>query len=340
MDKTKVKIALDAMGGDFAPTNEILGAIEAFKNKGEFDLKVYFVGNQNLIKSFLNTQTGLSPNFDYEIIDADEVVTMDDEPASVIKTKKNSSLYKGIELLKNREVDAFVSSGNTGATMSVSTVLLGRVKGVTRPTIGSFFPTKTDKTVFLLDVGANVESKPRYLYEFAIMGGIYAGYMMGIKNPKIGLLNIGEEETKGTEDVREAYKLLRSGNINFVGNIEGRDVFSNAADVIVCDGFIGNIILKFAESFIGVLTSKIRAYADKNVLNKIAIGMMKPLLRRVLKQFDYQHYGGVPLLGVNGVVIIGHGKSTPLAVSNMILRAAEMVRININQIIENSLVNI
>jgi len=189
----------------------------------------------------------------------------------------------------------------------------------------------------LLDVGANVDAKPSYIFQFAVMGSIYSSQILGIKNPKIGLLNIGEEETKGTNVVRETYKLLKDSPLNFIGNIEGRDIFSAHADVVVCDGFIGNIVLKFAESFLGILKSKIKSYSEESIIKKIKVGLMVPVLKDILQQFDYQKYGGVPLLGVNGAVIIGHGKSSPEAVKNMLVRAKEMVQKEVNKSIESTL---
>ncbi len=262
---------------------------------------------------------------------------MNDDPTEALKTKKESSIYKGLEYHKSGNCDAFVSAGNTGAMLALSTVLLGRIKGVSRPTIGSFFPSKNAQPVLILDVGATLEPKPRYLFEFAVMGSIYYSQITGNKQPSVGLLNVGEEEVKGTEIVKETYKLLKESNLNFIGNIEGRDIFDAKADIVICDGFVGNIVLKFAESFLSMLKATIKNYADESLLNKIKVGMMVPTLKDVLKNLDYQNYGGVPLLGVNGISIIGHGSSSVTALENMILAARDMIIAELNSKIENAL---
>ncbi|MCO5251408.1 MAG: phosphate acyltransferase PlsX [Candidatus Kapabacteria bacterium] len=334
MPVNQIKIVLDAMGGDFAPDNELQGAVEFMNNPQNHDVQIILTGDESLLKERIKS---LNISRDFEIINCKDKVAMDDEPTDIIKRKRDSSLYRGIELVKDAKADAFVSSGNTGAVHSTSTLVLGRIAGVSRPTIGTFFPSVTDNPVLLLDVGANVDAKPSYIFQFAVMGSIYSSQILGIKNPKIGLLNIGEEETKGTNDVRETYKLLKDSPLNFIGNIEGRDIFSAHADVVVCDGFIGNIVLKFAESFLGILKSKIKSYSEESIIKKIKVGLMVPVLKDILQQFDYQKYGGVPLLGVNGAVIIGHGKSSPEAVKNMLVRAKEMVQKEVNKSIESTL---
>ena len=334
--KNIIRIAIDAMGGDFAPVNEIQGAISAFNSKSnDVDFEIIFVGKEDTIKEAIGKLT--PGNLKYTIYHTDDVVTMHDDPTAVIKKKKNSSLFKGIELLTNDMADAFLSAGNTGAVLSTATILLGRLKGVSRPTIGSFFPTEKEYPILVLDVGGNVDCKPRFLYEFGVMGSIYTSNMLGIENPKIGLINVGEEASKGNEAALLAHELLSNGDINFIGNIEGSDIFKAKVDVAVCDGFTGNIILKFAESFIGLLKNRFRKFAEKSLLNKIMIALFYPIFKKVLKDFDYQNYGGVPLLGVNGVVIIGHGKSSPLAIQNMIYRAVEQVKKDINTKIEKAL---
>ncbi len=336
-NKSTFKIALDVMGGDFAPQNEILGAIEVFKTiKPELDLEMIFVGDSAKIETFLNKQE-LPSIMKYSIVHADDVVTMEDDPTEVVKKRKESSLYIGAELAAKGSADAFVSAGNTGAMLSVNTILLGRINGVSRPTIGSFFPSRGAHPVLVIDVGANVDCKPRFLYEFAIMGSIYINQMLGIENPKVGLLSVGEEEKKGNEAVKAAHQLLKESSINFIGNVEGRDILSGVCDVVICDGFTGNIILKFAESFSGFLKSSFKQYAEKSLINKLLLLFAKPALGALFKQFNYEEYGGVPLLGVNGVAIIGHGKSTPKAIKNMILKAIETVQKQVNSKIEDAL---
>lgn len=320
--KEQIKIGIDAMGGDFAPVNEVIGAKEACLSDSS-SIKIYFFGKKDQVEEAV-AKNDLQ-NVEHEIIHAEEIVTMDDDPTYVIKKKKNSSMYKGLEMLRDRQIDAFVSAGNTGAMLSASTVVLGRIKGVSRPTIGTFFPGQSGKSILLVDAGASIDAKARYLYEFGVMGNIYSN-VFGVSNPKVGLLNIGEEPAKGTEVVKETYKMLSQADMNFIGNIEGQEVLAGKADVVVCDGFTGNILLKFAESFLGLLKSKMKDHADKSLLNALNVVLAKGTLKKVLKDFDYQEYGGVPLLGVNGVSFIGHGKSTPKAIKNMILNAAEVVR--------------
>lgn len=331
----RTRIALDAMGGDNAPRTEIEGAVSALRRLGS-EIEIVFIGREDSIKSALAAidTSGLS----YSIVHADETVGMEEDPTSVFRKKKNSSLYRGLEMHAAGEVDAFVSAGNTGAVMSVATLLLGRIKGVSRPTIGSFMPNEHGTATLLLDVGANAEVRPKFLYEFAVMGSIYSRQIRGVEQPRVGLLNIGEEPSKGTEVVLQAYSELQNSKaIHFIGNVEGRDIFKGTADVVVCDGFTGNIVLKFAESMLGLLKSRLKSYASRGLLSKLAIALVVPTLKKVLKDLDYQEYGGVPLLGVRGVVIIGHGSSTPLAIQNMILVANEMVNKNVNQRIEEAL---
>lgn len=332
-----VRIALDAMGGDFAPLNEIQGAIAAAKIlSSTTPVEIIFIGKEKEIRSALAQfdTSGLT----YSFVNAEDVVTMDDEPSTVIKRKRGSSLYRGVELHANGYADAFVSAGNTGAVMATATLILGRINGVSRPTIGSFIPTtQKDRPTLVLDVGANIESKPRHLYEFAVMGSTYVTQIFGIEHPKVGLLNIGEEKTKGTEAVLQAFELLEQSSLNFIGNIEGRDILHGVADVVVCDGFVGNIVLKFAESVMVMLKAKLRSFAERSIFHKIAVGLSAITLKKIFKELDYQEYGGVPLLGVNGVVIIGHGKSSPKALQNMIIRAAEVIQKDVNRTIERTL---
>jgi glycerol-3-phosphate acyltransferase PlsX len=250
---------------------------------------------------------------------------MDDEPVAALRQKRDSSIVKGFDLVREHQAEAFVSAGNTGAVMSGATLLLGRIKGINRPTIGSQFPRAEGGYSLLFDVGATVDSKAIHLREYAIMGSIYAEHILGISKPRVGLLSVGEEKTKGNELVFEAAALLDQTNVHFVGNVEGRDVLTSRVDVIVCDGFVGNIVLKFAESVITVLKGRIRTYARKGLIHKLKAAVTASVLRDALKDFDYQEYGGVPLLGVKAVTIIGHGSSTPKAIKNMILKAEEMV---------------
>ena len=330
----KIKVAVDAMGGDFAPLNDVSGAIIAAEEKKD-SLEIILVGKENLINEELKKhKIGLN---NISVVNAADVITMHDSPTDSLKTKSDSSISVGINLVKDKKADAFISAGNTGAVMTASILRLGRIKGVGRPTIGSLFPTDKGKTM-VFDVGASVDCKPNHLLEFAVMGSIYMKNVYGIEKPKVGLLSVGEEKSKGDNLTIEAYELLERSGLNFIGNVEGRDVLRGKADIIVCDGFVGNVILKFAESVLDVMKSKFKAYADKGFLKKIWVGMMYGTLKNVvLKDFDYQEYGGVPLLGVNGITIIGHGKSSPIAIKNMIYKAEEMIRKEVNSKISEEL---
>lgn len=326
------KIAVDAMGGDYAPLNAVLGALEAVKQ--DPSIEIFLVGRKDEILEVLKSNNS---HFDEShIIHAEEVITMSDHPRDVIKAKKNSSITVGTTMVRNKSADAFVSAGNTGAVLFASTIMMGKLPGIERPTIGTFMPSEQGIcTVF--DAGASVDSKPRHLLDYAIMGSIFVKEIYGIENPKVGVLSVGEEETKGNEVSIAAYNLIKCTNLNFVGNIEGRDVLKGTVNVVVCDGFVGNILLKFAESFLGLLKTKLKLFASKGLINKLRVLLMKGTLKKVLKQFDYQTYGGVPLLGVNGISIIGHGSSSIIAMKNMVLRAKEMYDKNLTRKIEESL---
>ncbi len=319
------------MGTDTAPTEDIRGAIEAIgeiSSRG-VDFEVILVGDQQKIERELAGHTSADRSR-ISVVHAADVIAMDDEPAQAVRSKRESSIVKGVTLHRDGGADAFVSAGNTGAVMAASTFILGRISGISRPTIASQFPSATGYTI-VADVGANVDTKPRNLFEFAVMTSVYAEQIFSLPNPKVGLLNVGEEEGKGEERAVQAYELLKASRLNFIGNVEGRDILKGTADVVICDGFTGNIILKFAESVSGLLRAKLRAYAGRSLANKLRVGMAQGTLRGVFREMDYQEYGGVPLLGVNGVTIIGHGGSTAKAVKNMIFKADEMVRKQVNQ---------
>ena len=331
-NKSRCRIIVDAMGGDFAPQNSVVGAVEAYNQTKDFDL--YFVGKENDINRVIS-ENHLTFDKNY-IINADEVIDMGDTPTVALKKKPNSSIVVGANWVKEKKADAFVSAGNTGAMMAASTLIIGRIPGVGRPTIGAYMPNQSGVcTVF--DVGASVDSKPKHLLEYAIIGTIYAREMFGVENPTVGMLSVGEEESKGNEVTIAAVELIKKTNLNFIGNVEGRDILKGSANVIVCDGFVGNILLKFGESVVPFLKFKFKEYADKSFLNKIKVGLSRNTLREILKDFDYQEHGGVPLLGVNGISIIGHGSSTTKAFKNMVLRANEMHHKQLVQKIEKSI---
>lgn len=330
---SKLRIIVDAMGGDFAPVNEVAGSVEALR-ASDNAFEIILVGKEPEINEQLAGQS--VQGLPISVVHADDVITMKDSPTAALKQKKNSSLAIGMNLHKEGKADAFVSAGNTGAVLSAATLILGRIKGVSRPTIGAFFPSEKG-VCLLLDAGTNVDCRPQHLFEFAVMGSIYATKIFHYADPGVGLLNVGEEESKGNEIARETYRLLKEGPLNFLGNVEGRDVLKGTAQVVVCDGFVGNILLKFGESVPSFLKSKLLNYAEGNVLRKGMLGLVKGALKSVLKEMDYEEHGGVPVLGVNGVTIIGHGKSTPKAFKNMILKAAEVANAKLNQHIEQIL---
>ena len=328
----RCKIIVDAMGGDYAPENAVVGAIQASMVNPGFDL--FLVGRE---KDILKVIKDKNLSFDNsKIIHAEDVVEMGDSPTDAIKKKPNSSIVVGAKYVKEKKAHAFVSAGNTGAMMAASTIIMGRLQNVGRPTIGAEFPS-VNGICYLFDVGAGKDAKPVHLFEYAVMGTIFARELGGVSNPSVGVLSMGEEESKGNEVSTAAYKMLQDSKLNFIGNVEGRDILTGKVDVVVCDGFIGNIILKFGESVPKLLKHLLKETAEKNFFDKIKIGLIKCTLKRALKNLDYQEHGGVPLLGVNGISIIGHGSSTPKAIRNMVYRAYDMYKKNLNQKIESSL---
>jgi glycerol-3-phosphate acyltransferase PlsX len=331
----KLRIALDAMGGDFAPAHEVVGAIDCLRQSNN-RFHVVLVGDEQKINEELKKHE--TAGLELSVVHAPDIIDMHDSPVVAIKTKPNSSLVKGMTLHKERSVDAFVSAGNTGAVTAASTLILGRIPGVSRPTVAAIFPSESGPTL-IVDAGAVSDCRPQFLYEFGVMGSIYSEYMFNKKNPRVGLLNIGEEESKGNELAKESYKYIseRKGKFNFAGNIEGRDILKGSVDVVVCDGFVGNILLKFAESIPGYLKFQFKKFANTGLLNTLMIGILRGSLREIFKDMDYTEFGGIPLLGVNGVTIIGHGSSPPKAIKNMLFRAEETVQFKINQHIQEKL---
>ena len=329
---SKCRIIVDAMGGDYAPQNAVVGAINAYNENNDFEL--FLIGKEDEILSVIKLN-GLSFS-ENNIIHADEIIEMGDSPTTSLKSKPNSSIVRGAQLVKEGKADAFVSAGNTGAMMSASTLIMGRIPGVGRPTIGAEMPN-VNGICYLYDVGAGKDAKPSHLFEYAVMGAIYAKEMGGIENPSVGILSMGEEESKGNEVSSIAFKLLKESNLNFIGNVEGRDILTKKVDVVVCDGFIGNIILKFGESVPKLLKHLLTKTAEDSFFDKLKVGLSKGTLKKSLKPLDYQEHGGVPLLGVNGISIIGHGSSTPKAIRNMVFKALEMYRKDLIKKIENSI---
>lgn len=321
------RVALDAMGGDRGPVVNIEGAVAAARELG---ISVLLVGNEEELSRSLRRHS--TNGLGITICHAPETVGMNESPSAALRKKKHSSIRVGLELVKRGEADAFISAGNTGAVMATAMVTLGSLPGVERPAIALIVPTLRGQAI-LLDAGANADCKPRHLLQFAIMGDIYARQVMGKTSPTVGLLSIGEEESKGNELTREAFKELEEErSLNFIGNVEGREVFSGAADIIVCDGFTGNIALKISESAAEFFTVSLKQELEKGLVGKLGALLTRGAFRRFKKRVDYTEYGGAPLLGVGGMCIISHGRSTAKAIKNAFRVAAECVE---NKVIEH-----
>jgi glycerol-3-phosphate acyltransferase PlsX len=261
---------------------------------------------------------------------------MGDSPTSALKAKPNSSIVKGAQLVKEGKADAFVSAGNTGAMAAAGTLLIGRLEGVERPTIGTYIPNLTGITT-VFDVGAFVDSKPHHLLSYAQLANVYVREMFGIANPTIGLLSVGEENEKGNKLTKETFDLLKNSNLNFYGNIEGGDILTGKVNIVICDGFVGNILLKFGESFLKILKPMLKKTADSNFIDKIKIAISRNSIRKTFKVFDPNDYGGIPLLGIKAITIIGHGSSSTDGIKNMVLKAREMHNKNLIKKIESSI---
>jgi phosphate acyltransferase len=326
-------IAVDAMGGDHAPKSEVEGAIRA---AAELDVRVILVGQEDVIRQELSKHSGYS-SLPIEIRHAAEVITMEDSAAKAVRSKKNSSIHVSARLVRDGEAQGFVSAGNTGAVMATAKMIQGMVRGVQRPALASAFPTLKGTPVVVVDVGANVDSTPTMLAQFAVMGEIYSRSIFHIRSPRVGLLSIGEEEHKGNELTRGATPLLKTMPIQFIGNVEGRDIYSGLADVVVCDGFIGNVALKVSEGLVEMMFSMLKESLEATVTRKLGYVLSKEAYRDFRKRVDYSEYGGAPLLGVKGISIICHGRSNPHAIKNAIRVAAEFAHGRINEKIEAEL---
>ncbi len=313
-----MRVAVDVMGGDFGPSVTVSGALSASR---EYQLEVILVGIEDLIKQELERLDCSGTEF--SIVNATESIGMGEGILS-FRRKKKSSIVLGIQLVKTKEADAFVSTGNTSAVVFISRRVLGALQGVDRPALSLLIPTLSGSTL-LTDVGANVNCKAHHLEQFAHMGRIFMESILGIENPRVALMSIGEELVKGNDLTREAYELLSSSSLNFVGNIEGRDMYSGKADVIVSDGFTGNVALKTSEGVIDTLEKWARTEIMKNIFAKLGFLLLKRHLKKIYKRVDYSEYGGAHLLGLNGVCIIGHGRSNPVAVRNAIRLARDYV---------------
>jgi phosphate acyltransferase len=307
------RIALDAMGGDHAPDEIIKGALLAAR---EYPVDILLVGKQEILAQKLKA-FGDGSASRIEIVDAREVVEMEDTALAPIRKKRNSSIRVCANLVKEGRAAAMVSAGHTGAAMTSAYMVLGTIEGVSRPALAAILPNAKDHTV-LLDVGANVDSKPAYLREFAVMGHFYAQMVLGMDEPRVGLLSIGEEEGKGNELTKETFRVLKETGLNFIGNAEGRDVFNGNCDVVVCDGFTGNVVLKAGEALGEMVSRSLRAEVTKSVIRKAGALILKRAFDDLKKKMDYSEYGGAPLLGVNGGCIVCHGRSNAKAIKNAI----------------------
>ena len=313
-----MKIALDAMGGDHAPEAVVHGALEALNS--DSSLEITLLGNEKDITPLL---TSNDPNR-ISVIPTTEVVSMHDHGSKVLKNKPNSSLVRGIELMKNGEVNAFVSAGNTGAMLTAATLSLGRIEGARRPALGAYIPTGIGGKI-ICDVGANPDAKPKHLMQFAVMASLYLDHIENVKEPKIGLINIGSEPGKGSELYKEAFDLLQNEFPTFVGNVESRNIFNSEADVLICDGFVGNTLIKFAEGWISFFSNLFKEGIKEKVTYKLGAKMLLPVFDSINSKYDYEEHGGSPLLGVNGVCIVAHGSSNSKAIKNSILLAKKCV---------------
>lgn len=316
------RIAVDAMGGDEAPAAVVEGAIQALRD-AEGEMSVLLVGPEDRLHEVLDGYPE-APTGALHVIDAPEVIGMGEAPSTAVKQKTNSSIHRGLSAHHDDEADAFVSAGNTGAVMAAAMFILQRIAGVERPSITGFFPTLKGSSV-VLDIGSNVDCKPVHLLQFARMGTVYARQILKNETPSVGLLNIGEEPGKGNEQVKKAHELLQHAeDLNFAGNVEGSDLLFYAADIIICDGFVGNALLKFGESMTTVLTEMTQQEMERQGLSPDERALVTGVFDEVRKGFDPEAQGGAPLLGVNGNVLIGHGRSTPDVIAQMVHAAATL----------------
>ena len=328
-----MKVAVDAMGGDFGPRVTVEGALKASR---EYKIETLLVGVEDLIKKEYERLDHSKAKV--TIINATEAIGMGEGLVS-FRRKKRSSIRVGAELVKKGEAEAFVSTGNTGAVVYLSKKILGALKGVEKPALSLLVPNLKGLTL-LIDVGANVNCRPHHLEQFGVMGHIFMESVLGLKNPRIGLMSVGEEDSKGNELTKEAFEKLQASSLNFIGNVEGKDMYSGKADVIVSDGFTGNVALKVSEGAVETFFYMARTELMKNFFSKIGLFLMKRHLKKIFKKIDYSEYGGAQLLGINGVCIIGHGRSTPNAVKNAVGLAKDFVQNKVQEKIQKGIANI
>lgn len=328
-----IRIAVDAMGGDYAPEEMIAGAVDAVKENQE--IAVLLVGQEDKVKEKLSGYTYDKGRI--QVVNATEVISTEEPPVNAIRKKKDSSIVVGMNLVKKQEADAFVSAGSSGAILVGGQVIVGRIKGVERPPLAPLIPTETGVSL-LIDCGANVDARPSHLVQFARMGSIYMEHVMKVNHPRVAIVNIGAEEEKGNALVKETFPLLKAcGDINFIGSIEAREIPHGAADVIVCEAFVGNVILKLYEGVGATLISKVKSGMMTSLRSKLGALLVKPALKDTLKSFDASRYGGAPLLGLNGLVVKTHGNSKRAEVCNSIIQCVTFKEQEINEKIKKSL---
>ncbi len=328
-----MKIAVDAMGGDVGPAVTVEGAVAAAR---DFTLEIVLVGDKATVERELARHR--ARDLPITVRHASQVVEMHDPPSQALRRKRDSSMRVAAELVRDGEAAAFVSAGNTGAAMAIAMFTLGVLPGVDRPAIAVVLPNLKGRTI-LLDAGANVDPKPRHLVQYAVMGHVYARDILSLPAPRVGLLSVGEEEGKGNELVREVFKTLEGTPLNFVGNVEGRDIYNGSVDVVVTDGFTGNVALKISESLADMIVHLIREELTRGPMAKLGALLVRPAFQRFWQRVDYNELGGAPLLGINGACIISHGASPPRAIKNAIRVGAEWVRLDVNGHIRAALVN-
>ncbi|HYA26144.1 MAG TPA: phosphate acyltransferase PlsX [Terriglobales bacterium] len=329
-------IALDAMGSDRRPKPEIEGAIQAARH---YDVRVLLVGPKATLEAELGRYPTIS-GLPIEIVHASEVISMDDKAVQAVRSKRDSSMRVGLRLVREQRAVGFVTAGNTGAAMATAKMVLGAIPGVDRPALAAVFPTATGTVATLLDVGANVDCKPHNLEQFAVMGEIYFRKMFGTRRPRVGLLSIGEEEGKGNDLTRESFQLLRQLPLNFVGNVEGRDLYNGRVDVIVADGFVGNVALKISEGLANLVRYTLKESLKATITRQVGYLLSRSAFADFKKRLDHTEYGGAPLLGVKGVCFITHGSSNANAIKNAIRVAADFAQSGINEKIEKELAGI
>ena len=321
-----MKIALDAMGGDFGPPNLVAGAVMALRNYQQIK-KLYLVGDSTKIENELRKHQCNDSRID--IVHSTQVVEMSDRAWTAVRRKKDSSISRAVDLVKHGDADAVVSAGHTGAAVAASMIKLRTLEGIDRPGIAALLPTQFNVFV-LIDAGANIDARPEHLLQYGIMGSVYSSHVLRYKRPRVGLISLGEEDIKGNDLTKEAFKMLKASSLNFRGNIEGRHLFEDPVEVVVCDGFVGNVILKTCESISVAIFKWLKQELTRSKIHMVGAYLARKAFRVIKDKTNYEEYGGMPLLGVNGICIIAHGASTPLAIKNALRVAAESIEQQVN----------